>query len=471
MRERARFFGGTLAVVDIALTLLALYLADVLRHTLPIGAGDASLLSWLSAREYVVVGIVWAFFFRMFHLYDHRRLLRVVDEIRALIPAILFATIVLFAAFFVLKVEFLSRLLFLYFIALDALLLINLRWLLNLVVRNRRISGRGATRVLVVGAGPVGERVAAMIRERPWSGYQVVGFADDDPRKLGERIHDAQVLGGCDELADLIERYEVDDVLIALPMHAYERMREIVVALDAAPVRVRLVPDVFHLMAGRAMAEDVWGLPLISVRAPVITGFDRFVKRVFDLVLAGVSLVLMAPVLAVLALAVYLDGGRPVVFSQRRVGETGRMFTMYKLRTMVPDAESRQEAALQGGAAVNAVYKPLNDPRVTRVGRFLRRTSLDELPQLWNVLRGEMSLVGPRPELPWVVDRYESWQRQRLAVLPGITGWWQVSGRGELPLHENVEYDLYYIQNYSPLLDLTILLRTLWVVARGRGAY
>ena len=254
-------------------------------------------------------------------------------------------------------------------------------------------------------------------------------------------------------------------------MHAHERMREIVVALDAVPVRVRLVPDVFHLVAGRAMAEDVWGLPLISVRAPVITGFDRFVKRVFDLVLAGLSLVLMAPVLAVLAVAVYLDGGRPVVFSQRRVGETGRMFTMFKLRTMVADAESRQEEALQHGAAVDAVYKPLNDPRVTRVGRFLRRTSLDELPQLWNVLRGEMSLVGPRPELPWVVERYESWQRQRLAVLPGITGWWQVNGRGELPLHENVEYDLYYIQNYSPLLDFTILVRTLWVVARGRGAY
>ncbi len=310
-----------------------------------------------------------------------------------------------------------------------------------------------------------------MIRERPWSGFQVVGFADDDADKLGERIHDARVLGACNELEALIERHEVDDVLVALPMHAHERIREIVVALDSVPVRVRLVPDVFHLTAGRAMAEDVWGLPLISVRAPVITGFDRFVKRVFDLVLAGVSLVLMAPLLAVLALAVYLDGGRPVVFAQRRVGETGRMFTMFKLRTMVPDAESRQEAALQGGAAVNAVYKPLNDPRVTRVGRFLRRTSLDELPQLWNVLRGEMSLVGPRPELPWVVERYESWQRQRLAVLPGITGWWQVSGRGELPLHENVEYDLYYIQNYSPLLDLTILLRTLWVVARGRGAY
>ena len=179
----------------------------------------------------------------------------------------------------------------------------------------------------------------------------------------------------------------------------------------------------------------------------------------------------MIPVLLALAIAVGLESGRPIIFSQRRVGENGRMFTMYKLRTMVSNAESRQEAALQQGAEPSEVYKPQGDPRVTRVGRFLRRTSLDELPQLWNVLKGEMSLVGPRPELPWVVDRYESWQRQRLAVLPGMTGWWQVNGRSELPMHQNVEYDLYYIQNYSPMLDLTILVRTLWVVVRGKGAY
>ena len=179
----------------------------------------------------------------------------------------------------------------------------------------------------------------------------------------------------------------------------------------------------------------------------------------------------MIPVLLALAMAVYLESGRPIIFSQRRVGENGRIFTMYKLRTMVSNAESRQEDALQQGAEPSEVYKPHGDPRVTRVGRVLRRTSLDELPQLWNVLRGERSLVGPRPELPWVVERYESWQRQRLAVLPGMTGWWQVNGRSELPMHENVEYDLYYIQNYSPMLDLTILVRTLWVVVRGKGAY
>ena len=191
----------------------------------------------------------------------------------------------------------------------------------------------------------------------------------------------------------------------------------------------------------------------------------------FDLVLGLLSLVVMAPVMAFSALAVWLETGRPVIFAQRRVGENGRLFTMFKFRTMVANAEAQIEAARQSGQRLEDVYKPANDMRVTRVGRVLRRASLDELPQLWNVLRGEMSLVGPRPELPWVVDQYESWQRQRLSVLPGITGWWQVNGRGDLPLVENVEYDLFYIQNYSPLLDISILARTVWVVARGRGAY
>lgn len=471
MRNRTRLFGHFLTITDIGLTLLALLLGDLARHLLPFGAGEAEMLAWLTVREYMIVAIIWAFFLRFAHLYDHRRLLRITEEIRVLVPAVIVATGALFAVFFVLKVEFLSRLLFLYFIVIDILLIINFRWLLNRAFQSTRMSGRGSSRVLIVGAGPVGEHVAGMIRERPWSGFEVVGFADDDPAKLGQQVEGFDVVGKSDDLMNLIELHAVDEVLIALPMHAHERMQEIVFALDAIPVRVRLVPDVFHLMSGRATAEDVWGMPLISVRAPVIIGFDRVVKRVFDLIIGSASLVLMAPVLLMLAVAVYLESGRPIIFSQRRVGENGRMFTMHKLRTMVPNAESRQEAALQEGAEPSEIYKPHGDPRVTRAGRFLRRTSLDELPQLWNVLKGEMSLVGPRPELPWVVERYESWQRQRLAVLPGMTGWWQVNGRSELPMHENVEYDLYYIQNYSPMLDLTILVRTLWVVARGRGAY
>lgn len=471
MLSRTRAFGGFLAAADVLLSLLALLAADTLRHALPFGFGPAEHLDWLGFREYLIVAAIWVFFLRFAKVYDHRRVMRVLLEARALVPAVLMATVALFAAFFLLKVEFLSRILFVYFVVIDLAILLNFRWLLNLLLRTQRLSPTNRRQVLIAGAGPVGDRVSQLVLDRPWSGYEVMGFADDDITKQTTHINGRPVLGTVAELPALVDEYKPDEVIIALPMRAHSVLRESVLALERAHVRIRVVPDVFDLMPGRTMAEDTWGIPMISVRAPEITGFDRVVKRVFDLVLSTVSLIVIAPVMALSALAVWIETGSPVIFAQRRVGENGRLFTMYKFRTMVANAEARIEQARQQGEQIDQLYKPLNDSRVTRAGRFLRRTSLDELPQLWNVLRGEMSLVGPRPELPWVVDRYKSWQRQRLSVLPGITGWWQVNGRGDLPLVENVQYDLFYIQNYSPLLDLSILLRTLWVVARGRGAY
>ena len=471
MATRTRGYGYFLAAADIALTLLALYLADLIRHTVPIGFGGVQNLDWLTAREYLIVAVVWAFFLRFAKVYDHRRVLHVVGESRALVAGVLIATGALFAAFFILKVEFLSRMLFVYFVLIDLALLVNVRWLLKLAVRRSRLTATNLRRVLIVGAGPVGDRLSQMIIERPWSGYRVVGFVDDRPDLEGGEINGRSVLGTCDDLPDVIARRKVDEVLVALPMRAHGRIRQIVQDLEEMHVRIRLVPDVFSMVRGRAAAEDMWGIPLISVRAPVITGFDRVVKRVFDLALATLTLIVMAPVMAVVAVAVYLETGLPVIFAQQRVGENGRLFTIYKFRTMRPSADRAGDGANHKESGTGDGYKPSRDPRVTRLGRFLRRTSLDELPQLLNVLKGEMSLVGPRPELPWVVAKYESWQRQRLSVLPGMTGWWQVNGRGQLPLRDNVEYDLHYIQNYSPLLDVAILLRTLWVVVRGQGAY
>ncbi len=279
------------------------------------------------------------------------------------------------------------------------------------------------------------------------------------------------VLGTLDEIAELVEHHHVAEVIVALPAREHERMRRIVQELAPLPVRIRIVPDVLELVTARAQVEDLNGIPLIGIRDPAITGFDRVVKRVFDIVLASIALVVLAPVMLAIALAVKLDSRGSVLFAQRRVGENGKLFLMYKFRTMVENAEQQIEEALNRGARLEEVYKPRHDPRVTRVGRILRRTSLDELPNLFNVLKGEMSLVGPRPEVPWVVERYEPWQRKRLAVMPGMTGGWQINGRSDLPLHLNVEYDLYYIQNYSPLLDLLILCKTIWVVLRGKGAY
>jgi len=199
--------------------------------------------------------------------------------------------------------------------------------------------------------------------------------------------------------------------------------------------------------------------------------FQRAIKRVFDLVLASPLFVLCLPLMAVVALAVKIDSPGPIFFGQKRVGEGGRIFKMFKFRSMGVDAEARWDEVVRTTPDGQVIFKQENDPRVTRVGRFIRRTSLDELPQLVNVLRGEMSLVGPRPELPWLVEHYEPWQRQRLEVPQGITGWWQINGRSEKPMHLHTEEDLYYIQHYSLLLDLHILWKTLGVVIKCQGAF
>ena len=217
--------------------------------------------------------------------------------------------------------------------------------------------------------------------------------------------------------------------------------------------------------------EDFGGLPLISLRDPALNEVQRMVKRLFDLAIASITIFLLLPVLGIIALIIKLDSKGPIIFLQKRVGENGRLFNMFKFRSMVVGAENLQETVKVVDADGNAIYKKANDPRVTRFGRFIRRTSLDELPQLFNVLLGNMSLVGPRPELPMLVGKYDSWQHKRLAVPQGMTGWWQINGRSDKPLHLHTQEDIYYIQNYSLWMDIYILLKTPWVVVRGRGAY
>jgi exopolysaccharide biosynthesis polyprenyl glycosylphosphotransferase len=248
-------------------------------------------------------------------------------------------------------------------------------------------------------------------------------------------------------------------------------VNELATRLMDKPCSVWVVPDYFSLLIYGGHVEDLGGVPMISLKYPTLTGYQRVVKRAFDLV-AGVLLsVMILPVIGLIALAIRLDSPGSAFFKQRRVGENGKLFWMYKFRSMVQDADSRLKDVIKVDAEGNIIHKSKDDPRVTRVGRIIRRTSLDELPQFFNVLKGDMSIVGPRPEMPILVEKYEPWQRVRFAVPQGITGWWQVNGRSDKPMHLNTEDDLYYVRNYSLLLDLYIILKTVWVVLRGKGAY
>jgi exopolysaccharide biosynthesis polyprenyl glycosylphosphotransferase len=249
------------------------------------------------------------------------------------------------------------------------------------------------------------------------------------------------------------------------------KANRLVTELHNLPIKVWLIPDYFHLALHKAVVEEFAGIPMLDLRAPALNDAQRMVKRAFDLALVIFCLPIALLVMVLIAFGILLESGRPVLFRQQRVGENGRLFEMLKFRTMVPEAENLRHLVERVDPQGIVIHKVPNDPRVTRLGHLLRQTSLDELPQIFNILRGDMSVVGPRPELPYLVEKYENWQRKRFAVPPGLTGWWQVQGRSDRPMHLHTEDDLYYVQNYSLMLDIQILFRTIGVVLRGRGAF
>jgi exopolysaccharide biosynthesis polyprenyl glycosylphosphotransferase len=366
----------------------------------------------------------------------------------------------------------LSRYLFVYFFFLALLLLFTWRLILRLVFRVQR-SGwpRETRRVLIVGAGEVGHRVGEALQEHAWTGLELVGYVDDDPAKSDNRHVGWPVLGTVDNAAEVVQTRDIQEVVVALPLYAHQRVRDLVQELRDTRAQIRIIPDYFDLAHVKTGVEEFGGLPLVSLREPAMDEFQRLTKRIFDMIVGSVGLLLAAPVMLVTSVLIKLDSPGPALFRQERLGENGRHFFMYKFRSMVSNAEERFDEVIARDEHGQLIYKRADDPRVTRVGQLLRRTSLDELPQLLNVLKGEMSLVGPRPELPWVLEEYEPWQFQRFAVPQGMTGWWQVNGRSDKPMHLHTEEDLYYIKNYSLVLDVLILWKTIGVVLMREGAY
>jgi exopolysaccharide biosynthesis polyprenyl glycosylphosphotransferase len=316
-------------------------------------------------------------------------------------------------------------------------------------------------RVLIVGANRLGRELADELGQR----YEVVGYVDNgtDLEQM-----DMPLLGPIAQLEELVQAYAVDELIIALPSSRREQVSHILARGFNRHVEVKLLPELDPLLPERFAVHQLGGRQYLGF-VPVAA--VSWVKRATDLLLVSLGLLVISPILAAIALAVKLDSPGPVLYRQQRVGKDGRLFSMFKFRSMCQDADRRLEALRAQNEASGPLFKMRKDPRVTRVGAVLRRWSLDELPQLLNVLRGEMSLVGPRPPLPKEVEKYEAWQLGRLRAVPGLTGLWQVSGRSEVPFHDMVRLDLHYIRNWSFAMDLEILLRTIPAVLTNRGAY
>ncbi|HEY3310232.1 MAG TPA: sugar transferase [Anaerolineales bacterium] len=415
------------------------------------------------AELYVLFPLAWMLVYLAVSIYDGKKYLRVVDEFAALSLAMFIASISA-AGILYLSFREVSRALFILFVGLAYCAALAWRVLARLYFRVQKDAPLRARRVLVVGAGPLGQRIEVQIKRAAESNLSLVGFVDD-------RAGDGPLLGGTHDFNRIIAEKQVTDVVMALPHSAYNELGDLVQRLNDLPVQIWVALGFFDLALYRTAIEDFAGIPMLDLRASAIDDYQRMLKRVFDLSLGGLMLVLASPLMGLAALAILLEDGRPVIFRQKRVGENGRVFDMLKFRTMVRNAEELRGQVEKQDENGNLIHKTKNDPRVTRVGRVLRRLSLDELPQLFNIIGGTMSLVGPRPEMTYLVEKYQPWQRKRFAVPPGLTGWWQVNGRSDLPMHLHTEFDLYYIQNYSIWLDIQILVRTVWVVLIGRGSY
>jgi exopolysaccharide biosynthesis polyprenyl glycosylphosphotransferase len=325
-------------------------------------------------------------------------------------------------------------------------------------------------RALIVGTGPEARLLHRKLRAHPEYGLDVVGFigdenGDDDEATLG-------VLASREEIARVVDEFDVDRVLLASSVAPHEEMLDLVRSVRRPDLKLSIVPNYFEVFTSRAILDDVEGMPIVTLPPMRLGTSSRVLKRTFDLVVSGLVLLVTAPVLLSIGLAIKLDSEGTVLYRQARRGRLGSTFEIFKFRTMCVDAEQKREDVLH----LNAVDGPLfkikgRDPRVTRIGGFLRRTSLDELPQLLNVMRGEMSLVGPRPFVVYEADLITGWASRRLDVVPGITGLWQVLGRNDMPFEEMVKLDYVYVTNWSLWWDLKLLCQTVPVVLKRSGAY
>ena len=404
-------------------------------------------------------------------VYDHRRGASWFDEFYSVVSGTTTGIVIMIVVTFIYRPLVYSRLLFLYTGALILALLGFSRLVKSIVLSKLRQRGIGVVRTLIVGAGEVGRTIMRNIVAQPGLGYQVVGFVDDNPEKGHKDIGRFKALGSIDNLPRVVQEESIDEVIITLPWMYHRKIISIMSQCERKGARARLVPDLFEMSLSRMDIDDLGGVPMIGFKEISITGWKLATKRAIDFTVALVGLIVLSPLLLLVALAIKLDSPGPVLFRQVRVGKGGHHFVLYKFRSMREGAEEEQQKLVDLNETDGPIFKIRHDPRCTRLGKFLRRTSLDELPQLYNVLRGEMSLVGPRPPLPSEVEQYEEWHKKRLEVSPGMTGLWQVRGRSELTFDEMALLDIYYIEHWSAALDTEVFLRTIPKVIFGNGAY
>jgi exopolysaccharide biosynthesis polyprenyl glycosylphosphotransferase len=460
-----------MAVVDVALINIAFIGAYWMRYTLGIG-GEVEGQFYLRLGDYldfqVILSLVLLFVYGLAGVYRQRQGTSLIDEMWKVLGATSIGMMLTMALAYIFQGFSYSRGVVAFAWALIVVFLWIARLAKHLMRAYLRRRGVGIQKVLVVGGDNLGKRVMHVIATEPNLGYKLVGFLQENGDSGMGRF---KCLGKLDDITEVVRDHQIDEVIIALPSASRRLIPEITEQCQKGGVSFKIVPDLYEMSLSGVDIDNLRGIPIVGVKEAAIHGLDLWLKRGIDIALSLLLLVLLSPLWALLALLIKLDSPGPILFKQLRVGKERKPFQFYKFRSMRMTAEEDIAELSDLNEVSWPLFKIKSDPRLTRVGSFLRRTSLDELPQLINVLKGEMSLVGPRPPLPSEVEKYEPWHMKRLEVAPGLTGLWQVSGRSDLPFNEMVMLDIYYIENWSLGLDFRTLLRTIPAVITGQGAY
>ncbi len=419
-------------------------------------------------KALVLVNYTWLLLFAVFGLYDREHRYSTIDVIHKIVKAVTLSAVFVISLTFFFREFSYSRSVCITAWFFNILLMILFRWSVEKLEDRMREAGVDVKNVLIIGSDNMARYVAQKLNQEPKLGFHILGYVDGT--RGDELMEGLACLGALGELADIVEAHPVDEVILTRTDLGHYDLLELVSFCELSNIRLKMVPTVYDLLIDYADVYDLDGVPMVTLQEKPLNQASLFIKRIFDIVLSLVLLLLSIPLWIVIVAAIKIDSPGRAVFRQKRSGKDGIPFDMYKFRTMVLNAPQLLNNLLQEKQLPEPVFKMPDDPRTTRVGKFLRKSSLDELPQLLNVLKGDMSFVGPRPEETIFVDQYDIWQRRRLKVKPGITGLQQIICRGTTSLAQRVKYDIYYIRKRSFLLDLWILIKTVPVVFSGKGA-
>jgi len=466
LKEQARFFKRIAIIIDMSVIITGIYLSCFYNNSLFLDQSDKYI--WLL----LIVLPVWYLLLRHFGLYDSIRYRSIGQILANLLKIQIIGCIISAAAIYTLDLSGFSRAFLASFSLVSFLLLSAEKILVKVILSHFRRRGYNYRNILVVGTGKKAFQFTNLIEKHANWGMRIVGLLKHSDESDSAELAGYIIHGRLEDLVDVCNKMPVDEVVFCVPPEALPDLENYVQDMEEMGINVRLVLNFFDLKRSKR------DLSFFQGEVPILTFYSRsfdtsrlFVKRCMDLVGATVGLALTSLLFPFIAIAIKLDSPGPLFFGQKRVGKRGRIFTCWKFRSMYIDAEERKKELMHLNEMSGAIFKIKDDPRITKVGRFLRKTSLDELPQFWNVLRNEMSLVGTRPPTPDEVAQYENWHRKRICIKPGITGIWQVSGRNQIEdFDEIAALDIEYVEKWSLWLDVKILFKTVWVVFARSGS-